>query len=171
MPELKRQCLSVKWDTLTLTNIINELDFLNKIVIIQWNVWNKKRLTIALTQSNRTVPIFYNKEKHKISEITYQPKTFKNTNIVDIKSVITVHSKTSDKLCKTIKQAEKVIALYIAIQRSIVRYVNPANHHPARITKADKDFDTTLDLKYINFPVKIRDIHKVEFHRHYRFWL
>ena len=68
----------------------------------------QKRLTIALTQSNRTVSIFYNKEKHKISEITYQPKTFKNTNIVDIKSVITVHPKTSDKLYKTIKQAEKV---------------------------------------------------------------
>ena len=32
----------------------------------------------------------------------------KNTNIVDIKSVIIEHPKTSHKLSKTIKQAEKV---------------------------------------------------------------
>ena len=30
--------------------------------------------------------------------ITYQPKTFENSNIVDIKSVITEHPKTSHKL-------------------------------------------------------------------------
>ena len=40
--------------------------------------------------------------------ITYQPKPFENPNIVDIKSVITEHSKTSHKLSKTIGQAEKV---------------------------------------------------------------
>ena len=45
---------------------------------------------------------------------------------------------------------------------SIVRYLNPANYHPARITKADKDFAKTLDFKDINFPVKIRGIHKIE---------
>ena len=44
----------------------------------------------------------------------------------------------------------------------LVRYLNPADHHLARITKADKDFATTLDFKDINFPVKIRDIHKIE---------
>ena len=36
--------------------------------------------------------------------ITYQPKTFKNLSIVDIKSVITEHPKTSHKL----SVAEKV---------------------------------------------------------------
>ena len=40
--------------------------------------------------------------------ITYQPKNFENPNIIDIKSVITEHPKTSYKLFKTIRQAEKV---------------------------------------------------------------
>ena len=43
----------------------------------------------------------------------------------------------------------------------LVRYLNPADHHPARITKADKDFAKRLDFKDIKFPV-IRDIHKIE---------
>ena len=45
---------------------------------------------------------------------------------------------------------------------SIVRYLNPANHQPARIIKTDKDFAKKFDSKDINFPVKIRDIHKIE---------
>ena len=40
--------------------------------------------------------------------ITYEPKTFVYSNIVDIKSVTTEHPKASHKLCKTIRQAEKV---------------------------------------------------------------
>ena len=43
---------------------------------------------------------------------------------------------------------------------SIARYVNPANHHPARISKSDQDFAKKLDIKDIKFPVKI--IHKIE---------
>ena len=50
-----------------------------------------------------------NRKSVKQSEIiTYQPKTFQNPNIVDIKSVITEHPKTSHKLSRTIRQAEKV---------------------------------------------------------------
>ena len=45
---------------------------------------------------------------------------------------------------------------------SIVRYLNPANHQLARIRKADKNFTKKVDFKGINFPVKIRDIHKIE---------
>ena len=46
------------------------------------------------------------KESVKQSEIiTYQPKAF---DTVDIKSVITEHPKTSHKLSKTVRQAEKV---------------------------------------------------------------
>ena len=45
---------------------------------------------------------------------------------------------------------------------SIVRYLNPANHQPARIIKTDKDFAKKFDSKDINFPVKIRDILKIE---------
>ena len=37
----------------------------------------------------------------------------------------------------------------------LIRYLNPADHHPARIRKNDKNF------RYIKFPVKIRDIHKI----------
>ena len=44
----------------------------------------------------------------------------------------------------------------------LVRYLNPANRHPATITKADKYFDKVLQFKDINFPVKFRDIHKIK---------
>ena len=44
----------------------------------------------------------------------------------------------------------------------MIRYLNPADHHPAGITKADKDFAKKLDFKDIKFPVKIRGIHKIE---------
>ena len=40
----------------------------------------------------------------------------------------------------------------------LVRYLNPVDHNPRRITKTDKK----LDLKNIKFPVKIRDIYKIE---------
>ena len=50
-----------------------------------------------------------NRKSVKQSEIiTYQSKTFESTNIVDIKSVITEHSKTAHKVSKTIRQAEKI---------------------------------------------------------------
>ena len=45
---------------------------------------------------------------------------------------------------------------------SIVRYLNPADCNLARITKADKEFAKKIDFKDIKFPVKIRDIHKIE---------
>ena len=41
-----------------------------------------------------------------------------------------------------------------------VRYLNPADHHPERTTKADKDFAKRLYFKDIKLPVKIRNIHK-----------
>ena len=44
----------------------------------------------------------------------------------------------------------------------LVKYLNPANHPPARTTKADKDFAKILDVEDIKFPVKVRDIHKIE---------
>ena len=34
--------------------------------------------------------------------------------------------------------------------------------YPAQITKADKDFARRLDFSNIKFPVKTRDIHKIE---------
>ena len=47
-------------------------------------------------------------------------------------------------------------------KQCLVRYLNPADHNPARITKADKDFAKKLDFKDIKFPVKIGNIHKIE---------
>ena len=47
-------------------------------------------------------------------------------------------------------------------KQSIVRYLNPVNHYQARIIKADKDIAKKLDFKDIKFPVKNRDIHKIE---------
>ena len=44
----------------------------------------------------------------------------------------------------------------------LVRYLNRAYHRPARTTKVDKDFAKNLDFKSIKFPVKVRNIHKIE---------
>ena len=44
----------------------------------------------------------------------------------------------------------------------MVRYLNPADDNPRRITKADKNFAKRLDFKDIKFPVKIRGIYKIE---------
>ena len=44
----------------------------------------------------------------------------------------------------------------------LVRYLNPADHNPRRITKADKNFAKRLDFKEIKFPVNIRNVHKIE---------
>ena len=44
----------------------------------------------------------------------------------------------------------------------LVRYLQPEDHHPAKITKANKDFAKRLDFKDMKFPVKIRGIHKIE---------
>ena len=41
-------------------------------------------------------------------------------------------------------------------------WLNPADHHPERTRKADKDFAKRLDFKDIKLPVKIRNIHKIE---------
>ena len=45
---------------------------------------------------------------------------------------------------------------------TLVGYLNPADRNPARISKAEKDFAKKNDFKDITFPVKIRDIHKIE---------
>ena len=44
----------------------------------------------------------------------------------------------------------------------IVRSLHPTDHNPRIITKADKGFAKKLGFKDIKFPVKIRDIQKIE---------
>ena len=45
---------------------------------------------------------------------------------------------------------------------SLVRYLNLADHHLGTIAKADKDFTKNLNFKGKKFPVKVKDIHKIE---------
>ena len=44
----------------------------------------------------------------------------------------------------------------------LVRSLNPLNHHPARITKAKKDFSKRLDFKDIKLSVESRKIYNTE---------
>ena len=44
----------------------------------------------------------------------------------------------------------------------MIRYLHPVDHPPARIKKVDKLYGDKSDFKDIKFPVKVRDIRKVE---------
>ena len=44
----------------------------------------------------------------------------------------------------------------------MVRYFHPAGQHPARIIRVDKYLAIEFDFKCIKFPLRIRDIHKIE---------
>ena len=45
---------------------------------------------------------------------------------------------------------------------SLVRYLHPADHHLTRIIKVNRLFGGKLNFEHIKFPVKIKDIHKIE---------
>ena len=110
----------MKSETWFSETIINKLDFLRKTAIIQWSI-RKKKFFFA-TKSIEKIPDRRNDKEHyqsfirmkntksvkQLKIITQQPKTCENPNIVDIKSVITEHPKTSHQLSKPIRQAEKV---------------------------------------------------------------
>ena len=44
----------------------------------------------------------------------------------------------------------------------MVRYLQTTDHNPRRIRKVDKLYGDKLDFKDMEFPVKVRDIHKIE---------
>ena len=44
----------------------------------------------------------------------------------------------------------------------VFAHIYPAHYNPVRIKKVEKMFESELDFKNIKFPVKIRDIHKIE---------
>ena len=44
----------------------------------------------------------------------------------------------------------------------LIRYLNPADYHPARIRKIVKLFGDELDFEDIKRPIKIRNIYKIE---------
>ena len=41
-------------------------------------------------------------------------------------------------------------------------YLHPANHNPRSIRKVDKDCTGEIVFEDMKFPVKVRDIHKIE---------
>ena len=100
--------------------ILNGLDLLKNEVIIQWNVWKKKFVVACNHFNEEKIPdprsakehyqSFIEKKNTKLVKqskiITYKPKTLENPNIVDIKSVIIEHPKTSHKLSKTKRETE-----------------------------------------------------------------
>ena len=49
-----------------------------------------------------------------------------------------------------------------ALKWFLVRYLNPADRNPVRITKTDKDFAKKLDFKDIKFLGKTTDIRKTK---------
>ena len=97
----------MKSDTLSLTNIINELKLLkSKYLLLLANKFKVPDPRNAIAENYEPFLGKKNIKSVKESEIiTYQPNTF---DTVDIKSVITEHPKTSHKLSKIIRQAEKV---------------------------------------------------------------
>ena len=107
----------MKSDTLSLKTIINELDFLKKTVIITWNIRKKNlklfatELTKKMTWSSKMLKNTINhlKERKTQNLLNNQNNSSatKNPNIVNIKSVIIEHPKTSHKLSKTIWQVKK----------------------------------------------------------------
>ena len=105
---------AMKSETLSVKTIINELVFLRKTVIIHWNAQKKDSL-LLVSKLMEEIPDPLNAKEHYQSIIRKKntksvelTETFKNPNIVDIKSVITEHPETSHKLSKTIRQAEKL---------------------------------------------------------------
>ena len=108
----------MKSKTLSLKTIIKKLEFLQKADLIN-ETFEEIEILLLANKLIEKIPDTDNVKEHyqsfirkknrksvKKSEIiTYQPKTF---DTVDIKSVITEYPKTSHKLSKTIRQAEKL---------------------------------------------------------------
>ena len=73
----------MKSETLSLKTITNNLDFLRKTVISQWNVWKKNDLLLLATKLIEKVPDPHDAKEHYQSFIRKKNR----------KSVITEHPK------------------------------------------------------------------------------
>ena len=74
--------------------------------IVAWKQINRKRMPNPCNVKEHYQSFVRKKNTKSVKQskvITYQPKTFQNWNIVDMKSIITDHRKTSHKLSKTIR--------------------------------------------------------------------
>ena len=96
---------------------IKELEdiFLNKTVIIQWNVkketitiCNQEKYLILVILKNNITHIWKKKMIKRWKIIFQQPKTVENPNIVEIKSAVIEYVRMSQKLFKNIKEAKNV---------------------------------------------------------------
>ena len=74
--------------------------------IVAWKQINRKKMPNPGNVKEHYQSFVRKKNTKSVKQskvITYQPKTFQNWNIVDMKSIITDHRKTSHKLSKTIR--------------------------------------------------------------------
>ena len=96
------------------------------------------------------------KSGKKIKIITYQPKTFENPNIAEIKPVIIEHPKMSHELSKTIRQAEKLSqvsynsSLYSNKKKKKKIFLNKKNVAPTKRGHSFKDYASSYDINTLN---------------------
>ena len=144
-------------------NYFKRIGFSKKVSYISMKHLNKKYLSLLANKLIKNIPDPINAKEHyesfiikktrkpvKQSEIvTYRPKTF---DIVDVKSIITEHRKTSYKLPKIIRQAEKVgcnTSLYKDTKKS--EYF--LNEKKKKITKREhafKGYVSTYNVEILN---------------------
>ena len=93
--------------------------------------------------------------------ITQQPKSLENSNIVDIKLVTIQHPKTSCKLSKAIRQAEKISQvsgdgkysdspLYIETKKS-ENFLNEKNVKVTKRSHAFTSYASSYNVEILNF--------------------
>ena len=96
------------------------------------------------------------KSGKKLKIITYQPKTFENPNIAEIKPVIIEHPKMSHELSKTIRQAEKLSqvsynsSLYSNTKKKNKNFLNKKNVVPTKRGHSFKDYASSYDINTLN---------------------
>ena len=96
------------------------------------------------------------KSGKKLKIITYQPKTFENPNIAEIKPVIIEHPKMSHELSKTIRQAEKLSqvsynsSLYSNTKKKKKIFLNKKNVAPTKRGHSFKDYASSYDINTLN---------------------
>ena len=96
------------------------------------------------------------KSGKKLKIITYQPKTFENPNIAEIKPVIIEHPKMSHELSKTIRQAEKLSqvsynsSLYSNTKKKNKNFLNKKNVAPTKRGHSFKDYASSYDINTLN---------------------
>ena len=96
------------------------------------------------------------KSGKKLKIITYQPKTFENPNIAEIKPVIIEHPKMSHELSKTIRQAEKLSqvsynsSLYSNTKKKKKFFLNKKNVAPTKRGHSFKDYASSYDINTLN---------------------